>query len=156
MARKRKAVPQDEETLLVVDESDEETTSGSHAVGAQPYWVGTLPECPKQNVVLGGIDFPQYTEQIIDQEGGLTQRNRRNGDVKYLTADQVKAIKAAGKRKVVRSQGALTTILNTDHKRYRPHTNDKPLGQFVYLVPLDDMNKLGPMWRDEVPEGMIA
>lgn len=116
---------------------------------AERFWVGTLPGAPVQNIDLGGVDFPLFTENVT-LIAGATTRIRNNGQVVDLTPTQLERIRSALKRKVVRwrdhkkRRGYLVSIPSEEEAaamkkrgRYRPFTAqemDEPVGRYVYIV----------------------
>ena len=128
-------------------------------VGSRPYWCGTTADSPIQNINLAGLDFPAYVELIDHPEGSLkTQRNKVRGTVVDLEAKQVEAARVASQKKVIRSQGALTSLLSTDSRFFRETEGDLPVGRFVFMIEVDSaVRSYGAMWRDtENPQPLIG
>jgi hypothetical protein len=112
-------------------------------------WVGTLPGAPVQNIDLGGINFPLFTESV-SMIAGETQRVRHNGCVVDLAETALERIKAALRKKVVRwrdskrRRGYLVTIPTEQEaaemakrgrlRNFRAHPGDEAVGHYVYLV----------------------
>lgn len=125
----------------------------------KPYWVGTLPGCPRLNVSAGGISFPRYTDPPTgtDPDSMQTQRAWSKGDLVYLTEGQVNAIRESIKNKVVRfvgnrGQGFIYALGNPSFQREH---SDQPLAMFLYMLPADDkaiMQRNMP--RGEYPKSM--
>ncbi len=118
------------------------------------YWVGTFDDCPVQNVTLGGISFPRYTERVIDDGGMITKRSPARGAMTWLSPDQVDRIETAIKNRIVRWRGRGaqrrgTVALNrAGDARYRKMTGDEPLGHYVYMTTVEDaINQAGATWQ---------
>lgn len=140
-------------------------------IGAVAYWCGTFSDAPVQNVLLGGISFPRFTERIVQPEGSLvTKRFPQFGAVQYLTPAQIEKIKEATRNRAVRWAGSqevyreivmteqgLVTYERTKPRtgwvvmrdgRYRPHVMDEPLGRYVYCLPVEDAARtMGAHWQ---------
>jgi excisionase family DNA binding protein len=128
-------------------------------VGSRSYWCGTTSDSPIQNINLAGLDFPAFVELIDHPEGSLkTQRHKVRGTVVHLEAKQVEAARDASNKKVVRSQGARTSMLNVDSRYYRKTEGDVPVGRFVFMIEVDSaVRSYGAMWRDtENPQPLIG
>ena len=112
-------------------------------------WVGTLPGAPVQNIDLGGVNFPLFTESV-SMIAGETQRVRHNGCVLDLSESKLDRIKSTLKRKVVRwrdqrhRRGYLVTIPTETEaaemlkrgrlRNFKAHPGDEAVGHYVYLV----------------------
>lgn len=113
------------------------------------YWLGTLPGSPFQNITVGGICFPAFTEEIAFTKNNETRRSERRGDLVKLTREQYDRVLKAVERRVVRwtESGVRGFILDRSSPRYRPHPKDEPLAKYVYLYRVEDV-KNNPMWRE--------
>ena len=145
-------------------EEDERTATApaqkpGTVVGSRSFWCGTTSDSPLQNINLAGLDFPGYVELIDHPSGALkTQRHKVRGTVVNLEAKQVDAARSASTKKVVRTQGARTSLLNVDSRFYRATEGDVPVGHFVFLIEVDSaVRSYGAMWRDnENPQPLIG
>lgn len=127
-------------------------------VATTRYWIGTTPECPIQNVTVGGVSFPRFRgNPVFDQPGGAPDREIVHGAMVQLTEEQV-ALVAAGVRirciriyspttdenivdnETVRRKVTSAHMLMTDSASYRPAPEDVPLARFLYMHRLDDMS----------------
>lgn len=132
------------------------------------YWIGIsgpldLPpdgdgdRLPYDRVVVGGMDFSRWTEDVRVDGNGDTQRDRRIGRVVPLSQHQVDAIRAAARRKVVRRVGTIGQILDSADRsadgtpRYTAEPTDAPIGRWLYMVPVPP----GGIPRDEVPQANL-
>jgi hypothetical protein len=122
------------------------------------YFVGTLPNSPFQNITLGGVCFPQFTSDItFGKESNIASQNRHNGDVLQLDGEEIDRIKNAAKRKVVRwNANSSRAFLAEKDERYRPMSSDKPIGEYVYLISVQDASKWDANWRDKHPKHSLA
>jgi hypothetical protein len=111
---------------------------------AKPYWCGTLPGCPLQNVTLGGFDFPSFSEKLQlreDTGAAKTDRNKHSGRVHWLTEEGVKKIREAALRKVFRKRGGVWRLESTDGQMNRPYmasSKDIPAAAWCYMVDVSD------------------
>ncbi len=117
-------------------------------------WMGTTEECPYWTVHAGGADFPRHNEILHwDEDGGVSHRDRVLGKTIELGRTDIELIAKAVGRKVVRSEGARSFVLNADSGRYRQKGNDEPLGKFLYMKVIEaDMPH---NWRHKTPETMV-
>ena len=122
------------------------TISVPVAEKAKPYHVGVKPECPKQNLVLGGICFSLYTERV-SVANGETNRSRISGSIEHLTDSQVETIKKAASRKVFRMEGASKPLLDTASAHYSPDASDELVARFVYMIPMVNENDMMALVR---------
>ena len=111
------------------------------------YWVGTLPECPYQNVHIAGVAFPRYIDPPIpsQDEAGETLRNRMNGAEVWLDLAQVDKIKAKSVKMILRPAGNRAFLLNSDDASYVPQPADEPIAKFVYMVKIAE--QMPASWR---------
>lgn len=132
------------------------------------YWCGTLSDCPRHNLALGGVPFTATSDLVQDLAGGETRRVPRNGSMAWMTPAQVERVKASIADRVVRRVTAGRPATATDPgvpatyavitrtpgaaSRYVEHLGDEPLGRYVYLYDVEAQARaLGPMWRDGEP-----
>mgnify|MGYP003149230708 CR=1 FL=1 len=128
-------------------------------VGSRSFWCGTTSDSPLQSINLAGLDFPAFVELIDHPQGALkTQRHKVRGTVVHLEAKQVEAARSASIKKVVRTQGARTSMLNVESRYYRETEGDVPVGRFVFMIEVDSaVRSYGAMWRDtENPQPLIG
>ena len=118
-------------------------------------WMGVLEECPFTYVHAGGRDFPRTTEKLHrDSDERVVRREKVNGKVVSLTAEDVSFISKEVGKKIIRQAGkSRAIILNIDDPRYGVTDSDKPLGEFVYMQIVGGKN-LPYDWRESAPEAM--
>lgn len=93
------------------------------------WWMGTLPGCPKQKLILRGLCFS-------DRSGDFGGRGGHRGVLADLTEDQVKGVFDALGNKVVRNPGdGNAQILDVRKDSFQPLPSDQPLALYVYLLP---------------------
>jgi hypothetical protein len=66
------------------------------------YWVGVLPDCPTEGIVLAGISFPKVNEDVKSGPDGRTVRVPRIGAITILTASKVALMREKLRQTVVR------------------------------------------------------
>ena len=138
------------------------------------YWVGTLEECPYQNVTAGGIGFPLFTgTATFDDKAQVMEGNIRRGALAMLTEKQVDAICESVKRKAIRFVGKEIeryvprlepgdgppvkikrrrgSIVSVDGS-YKRQPDDEPLAKYLFMVRTDALDFHG---RDRRPEPML-
>jgi hypothetical protein len=125
------------------------------------YWVGTLANCPHQNVYLEGVCFPRYVEKVsVDPDSRQTDRVKSLGQVYELTDEKVAAIIEKAKKSAVRFSGEDTAghrlgkIYDHGNPGFRVSEGDMPLACYVYMVRIGDLMPNG--WRDAYPEPMMT
>jgi len=118
-------------------------------------WMGVLEECPFTYVHAGGRDFPRTTEKLHrDSDERVVRREKVNGKVVSLTAEDITFISKEVGKKIIRQAGkSRAIILNIDDPRYGVTDSDKPLGEFVYMQIVGGKN-LPYDWRESAPEAM--
>lgn len=140
----------------------------ARGVDTKPYWVGTLPGCPLQNVTAGGITFPGHTGEATNSAGDLIpDRDRSHGIIQHLSDKHVQLIKAGILLRVMRfgaperedfenAEGfpkpkriPRAHIVMRDSKKmnapgyaYEAQQGDQPLARFVYMHRADRMSML--------------
>lgn len=109
-----------------------------HRAPTRTYWIGTLDDCPFQNVTAGGQCFPHHLgHPEFDEKTGLPDRALEYGATVELTDAQVERVKHGIANRVLRRFGERSKMLNVDGKKYRADADlDRPLGEFVYMVDL--------------------
>lgn len=122
-------------------------------VGTKAYWLGVLDQCPMEVVTLGGIAFCRRTHSPYYVEGERTPRKvERRGQILHLTEEQIEAVKANARTKLVRRTGRRAEIVQATgsaNRRFIRYPSDEPIGTFVYCVPVDEAaDLLGPGWQD--------
>ncbi len=108
------------------------------------YFVGTVDNAPQTNIHVCGVCFPQYTEEVIYDEGrNATERNKRRGDIVELDDDKVKEIRKRAKEQKwfqprgKNTKGEVRYIPRTvGSGNYSPGPNDTPVADYIYLVPM--------------------
>ena len=119
------------------------------------YWVGTFDDCPVQNLTLGGISVPRFTERVIDDGSMITKRSSVRGAMVWLAPDQLEAIERAIHQRVVRWRGRAganrrgVVVLNrTGDARYRKMTGDEPLSYYMYMLTVEEaVQSGGATWQ---------
>lgn len=146
-----------ERTLAAANEIPEEKLREA-PVGTTRYWLGTLDQCPLQNVSLAGRTLHRWTYRQFWIEGQrLPEKIQRRGGIEDLTDEQFEAIKAASMKKFVRRTGDRAEVVSK--REGRPHfQSDEPIGTYVYCLPIDEAAKLlGPSWQDQgTPPPLIS
>jgi hypothetical protein len=104
-------------------------------IAEKRYRIGTKPDCPRQNYAVAGICFPLYTERV-EQVGGETVRSHEDGQMVFLTDEQVSNIKAAVSKRVVRNAGGRRDILEIGSIGFTPDVSDAPLADYLYMIPM--------------------
>jgi len=134
-------------TLAPVGVAVEETGEGP--VGTRLYWMGTLDQCPYQNLELAGHSFPRRTQRVWYAEGERTPNKvERRGSREWLSDTDVQQIKAAGERNFLRQVGGRGVKMGPREKRTRL-LSDRVLGSYVYCLPVEEAARLlGPNWQD--------
>lgn len=121
------------------------------------YWFGVLPDCPFQNVSVGGITFHTFTEKVEHKDGKLmTQRTKRPGAVVELEAHVIEKVeKLLGRLKIRRLAERRAEVIDPEAKHrnplmgYRPHAGDVPLADFLYFIPVEEAHEIaGVQWSD--------
>lgn len=126
----------------------------------EAYWIGTMPDCPLENIHAGGFLFPRFTGDHITAGGDLIPEHRRNhGIIAHMSEAQVTTVKEAVRLRMVRVLGVDRTgaefedlegapkptrkptaviIMRDGPKcaegyKYSPLRGDVPLARFVYM-----------------------
>lgn len=125
------------------------------------FWIGTLAKCPFQNLTVAGQTFHRYTEKVEHPDGSLrTKRTPRNGAVVALDEAQVKLLRERIDASVIRPNGRNPILINRDAetfnpmRAYQPREGDTPLGEFIYMVPVDEaatVTNNHQWWESEPP-----
>ena len=116
------------------------------------FWIGVIEECPYGVVHLNAMDFPRETEEVRQDEAGITQRIPQKGKIVTLELSRIDRIKEAVLSKVIRKVGARPLLLTKNASHYRPSSNDIPLAKYVYMIPIKDV--MPPNFRESDPETM--
>lgn len=115
---------------------------------AHRYWVGTTPECPVQNVTVGGISFARFTGIPTFDSSGVPDRKLDMGCEIDLGQDQVELIQKAVSIRVIRRVGSqedpgkrrgIIVLIDGGRHKYRPQSSDEPLARFLYMHRTDQM-----------------
>lgn len=117
-----------------------------------PVFMGVRDGCPYSNIQAGGKEFSRFTEIVEADSSGITNRTRQRGKVTDLTRAEIESVAAAVGRKVLRMRGHSPLILDVRNSQYRPHGDDEPLGEWVYMQVMTD--RLPHDWRERDPEMM--
>jgi hypothetical protein len=140
--------------------------------------LSTTPDSPFEVITLGGQVFTRTSFNVRQDEMGDTQRSEIRGTVCWISDEQIAAVKAAARKRVVRMGGAQTdeeqdalpegqrgkgrpSIFMLGSRRYTPIRGDKPIAQFVtisFLQPGENPHgqqalpgeKVGPTLADEL------
>ena len=135
------------------NESEAQPKNKTDNPKSKKYFVGTINDAPLQNITIGGFCFPNFTNELIknDETSQLTP-NKRKGDILELYDDEVKRIKDAASKKVVRWNANKTRafIVCIDDK-YKSGPNDELISKYIYLISLDEISQKNPMWREQDP-----
>jgi len=118
------------------------------------YWMGTLPECPVQNVTSGGQSFPRFSGTPSFDDAGSPDRNLEFGTYLELTAEQVERVKHSVAMRVVRTVGGDGSrkrgiICQIDSPHYRRQAEDVPLARLVYMTTASRSDVLPPPMLEE-------
>jgi len=128
-------------------------------VERRPYWLGTLPDSPVQNITVGGVRFVRATGPM----NGDHEFTNPPGQVVQLTEEQVERIKEHLGFLVVRQFGHDRRVLDKQSPTYRYQEGDEYLGRYLYFYELDrdaPHNRpttkpepvIGGAWEREEPE----
>jgi hypothetical protein len=121
------------------------------------FWVGTLSTSPNQNLTLGGVSFPAFTERVHHPEGAFkTERQKYMGALVTLDRDQVKDVKEAAMTEIVRTEGQIRKLIS-GKTNYRPQRGDEPIAKHIYMISTEDaVQELGPRWREQEPPALMS
>lgn len=139
------------------DPGPEDKAPQVREVDSVAYWCGTFPDSPFINLEIGGVDFHHVTEKVVDAPGSYkTRRYPSRGSIQYLSPEKAEGVRKAAEDLVVRRRGPVATMLRKSDRRYRAHVGDKPIGEFVYFLTVDDaVSNLGANWRESEPPSLI-
>lgn len=108
----------------------------------KPFWLGTLPSCPRWTVGIGGVMFHRFTNPPVgfDSDAAETQRTFQKGNIELLKPSKSKAVLEMLKGKVVRFHGSTGrgSVHNITHPLYTRLAGDQPLAMHVYMVEFDE------------------
>ncbi len=106
------------------------------------YWIGTLENIRVQNVTVGGVNFARFSGLCAFDDKGKPSAPTQKGCYAMLSEDEVNATIQSVGRRVLRKMGTRGgRIFLVDSKRYRrDKKTDRPLGEFLYMVPADQMS----------------
>lgn len=147
----------------------------------KPYWIGTLDDCPKQNVELAGQGFPKQTG-IVMPVPGVKNRFEVSGmkpgaiarlsdieisrikdalDLRGVRWNQVREIKDIDSKgqEVVQTyrQGRIVSYAPVHEDAPQPVklTTDVPLAKYVYMVSMEGTPKgFAPQYGIEMPKSL--
>ena len=120
------------------------------------YWLGTTSDSPLQNIVLCGVSFPRYSQEIPLNKDGEVDKAKPvvRGMRVQLTDDQVEAIKAAAVRVRVRRSGSSASLVSSGSDKYRRRPgNDLPVGRYLFMLPIKSTMPVD--WDRRTPPPMI-
>lgn len=122
------------------------------------YWCGTTKDCP-MDITLGGFEFPKTIGRVREREDGnyMLETEHQDGAIHPLTDANVALIKEHCANKVIRGfrveelqllnggtrtryRGTLRGISGSKRRVFTPQADDRPLGQFVYMVKVRHAN----------------
>ncbi len=131
------------------------------------YWVGTMPDCPIQNVTAGGVAFPYFAGEHLNAAGDLlADKHLTKGAYVDLTEEMVTTVLEAVRLRVVRftvggdfgdkfedgevenakpkTKGRAHMVMldsprNREGYTYRPQRGDVPLARMVYMHNAEQM-----------------
>lgn len=116
------------------------------------FWVGTQPDCPYQNITVGGQSFPRSTQKVTKGRSiGETKRDERRGAVYEWTQDTLEFVCNAIKKRIVR-KSPRPAQFSVDDKSYRRHEGDELLAKYLFIV---DLSEVKHDWRDQEPEPLV-
>ncbi len=116
------------------------------------WWMGVLPGCPRQKLILRGLSFNSRT-------GDFGGRGGMRGGLAELTEAQVNDVFDALSHKVVRNPGdANATVLDTRKDSFRALPDDQPLAEYVFLLPEDRAAEITGVsnWLHADPPSVLA
>lgn len=116
------------------------------------WWMGVLPGCPRQKLILRGLSFNSRT-------GDFGGRGGIRGGLVELTEAQVQDVFDALSHKVVRNPGdANAAVLDTRKDSFRPLPDDQPLAEYVFLLPEDRAAEITGVsnWLHADPPSVLA
>ena len=122
-------------------------------VKVRKYLLGLMEEAPFHVVACGGQDFPRINEEVSVGEDGTTTRTEQGGRVVELTDADVKLLSDTVANTVVVMSRVPYTI-QIGSRRYRPAHTDRPLAEFIYMIPIGDMMPVN--WRSTPKENMVG
>jgi len=119
------------------------------------YWCGVTPDSPWSYITLGGQSFQKTIgEVVVDAQGGRShfRDHVADGVILRLTKKDVDLVKQHAANKIVRNFREETirsldgegqpverknftgSIINLDHRNFRAQEDDRPIGEFVYMI----------------------
>lgn len=109
------------------------------------FWIGTLPNCPRGVVHLGGFAFQEYVDPEVQtgKSGAQPRRAHKLGQLVDLTDRQIEGIVGHLQRKFWRGSDLVALHPKADveelkkRRRYRPvalKAGDVPVASTVYMV----------------------
>lgn len=120
---------------------------------SEDYWLGTMPNCPLQNIVLGGVSFPSFTGVLRYAPKTLDPiYPETRGAVVKLSSRELKVILDRVPLYFVRRRGSQVSIVSKTSRQFRPAAGDVPVAAYLYLVRLSDAMPID--WRRRTPEPM--
>ena len=115
------------------------------------YWCGTLPNSPRQNVVLGGVTFCKGMGPT-DEQGRL---HGPPGSIVHLTAGALQRVKDAVMDRVVHVSGARRSVVTRAARTFRTQPGDVPLAKYLYMIDVEEAASVDPIgWRAALPTPM--
>ena len=105
--------------------------------GRRLYRIGVTPDCPVHQVTIGGQNFTRRSE-VVSGYGSETKRREIQGSIVRLNDSEIKTIKAAAERKVLRStrgKKVVARVHSKDARNYSQREGDQDVSGFVYVHP---------------------
>ena len=128
--------------------------------GEQMFKIGLNRDCPVHHIDCGGQRFVRTSEKVTGY-GAQTERSKLQGAVVRMQEGQMEAVRQSAKHKIIRStrgKKARSRVHDIRSKQYRKMPGDLPVAQFLYAIPLTEMENpynepllptLGEAWEKE-------
>lgn len=138
------------------------------AKGQTEVWIGLTRDCPLDRHRIGPICIQRETHQVVrDEDGtpivdgsGLSKVRYVDGKVERLTGPALRHIVSRAMKIVVRVtdlpdremvdgsvkkglRRAVAIKTYSPEAQYSPRTTDRPISDFVYILPTEDYGKYG-------------
>lgn len=75
-------------------------------IGKYAYWMGALPDAPREHLQIGSIDFPKMEEDVRIDKTGKTKRRENIGSIRWLTLVQIQRVEDDVLQQIIRFDGA--------------------------------------------------
>jgi hypothetical protein len=148
--------------MTAVEETQEQAQRTPDMIeGERLYWHGVCGDIPFQGVTISGIEFMRWTSAVVpSDEGGGRYRlsDRRLGHVVPMSQELVEDIRAKVADMVVvwpagPGRGKCYIRKVSDPKYRRIPQNERPMGNYIYLVEVDNPNVFD---RSKEPAPLVA